>query len=250
MNRILVEFTSIPLRVRGTKIMNKMTVFRLVCASVLLCMSSAPNATLIDRGNGLIYDDVENLTWLQDAGLSGSLKWSDAMAWADNLVFGGFDDWRLPTTTRFDDPTCSSDARGSLFYEHRTGCTGGEMEMLTNLYDPWTNDLFHNVNSTRYWTATPYRDGIDPCINYPNYDVACNLPNDNGIRNNFYWQWAFTGDGSINVPYKTTLAGGNSRYAWAVRNGDVLASVPSPAAIYLFVSGLFGLFGIMKRKAV
>lgn len=24
-------------------------------------------ATLIDRGSGLIYDDVQNLTWLQDA---------------------------------------------------------------------------------------------------------------------------------------------------------------------------------------
>jgi len=229
--------------------MNDSTFFRLMCAGVLVCMSSAPNAMLIDRGIGLIYDTEQNLTWTQDAGLSGSLTWDEAMTWADNLIFGGFDDWRLPTTTQFGDPTCSLDVRGTLFYEHRIDCTGGEMEMLTNLYDPWSNNLLQNVNSTRYWTSTPYRDWIDPCVDYPNYDVACNLPNDNGIRTDFYWQWGFTGFGGINGPaYKTTLKKGNHRYAWAVRDGDVLAAVPAPAPIYLFVSGLFGLFGMMKRR--
>lgn len=152
---------------------------RIFGACAVSCVALASHAELIDRGNGLIYDSVQNLTWTQDAGMSGyRTSWDDAMAWAANLEFGAYSDWRLPTTSRFDDPSCAEDARSSgvydLFSEHRLDCTGGEMELLTELYDPWNNPVFLNVNRTRYWTATPYRDGIDPCIYYPAYDVPCN----------------------------------------------------------------------------
>ncbi len=149
-------------------------------------------------------------------------------------MFGGVGGWRLPTTTQFDDPTCSSDVRAAgsftLFYEHRLDCTGGEMELLTHLHDPWNNPIFENINRTRYWTDTPYRDGIDPCIDYPDYDVPCTIENDTGIRTDFYWQWGFTGFDGVNGPaYKTTLKGTNDRYAWAVHDGDVGAVVgPAP----------------------
>lgn len=67
-------------------------------------------AELHDRGGGLIYDDVLDVTWLQDAnyaltlGLSadGRLSWADAKQWVADLEY--FDsvrgvtwtDWRLP----------------------------------------------------------------------------------------------------------------------------------------------------------
>jgi len=44
----------------------------------------------------MVYDDTLDLCWLQDAGASGPLTWDAAVAWADSLVFGGWDDWRLP----------------------------------------------------------------------------------------------------------------------------------------------------------
>ena len=207
---------------------------RIFGACAVSCIALASHAELIDRGNGLIYDSVQDLTWTQDAGMSGyRTSWDDAMAWAANLEFGGYSDWRLPTTSRFDDPSCSADARSSgvydLFFEHRLECTGGEMELLTELYDPWNNPVFLNVNRTRYWTATPYRDGIDPCIYYPAYDVPCNLENDDGDRTGFYWQWGFTGfDGLGGPAYKTTLSGRADRYAWAVRDGDVGGGIPAP----------------------
>ena len=66
--------------------------------SGLLALLAAPaHATLIDRGSGLIYDDVLDITWLQDAGFGGNRNWDDAVVWADTLSFGGFDDWRLPS---------------------------------------------------------------------------------------------------------------------------------------------------------
>ena len=173
-----------------------------LCTGVIGLISTSSHAELIDRGGGLIYDSTQDLTWTQDAGMSGWLNWDEAMAWAESLEFGGADDWRLPTTTQFDDPTCSGDARIAgntlLFFEVRLDCLGGEMERLTAEADPWTNELFKNVNRTRYWMATPYRDWIDPCIHYPNYDVPCTNENDQGIRTDFYWQWGFTGFDGLN----------------------------------------------------
>ena len=70
-----------------------------------LATSESTKAALIDRGNGLIYDNVLNITWIQDVALSSTLggsgifNWYDAKAWADQLVYRGYDDWRLPTLT-------------------------------------------------------------------------------------------------------------------------------------------------------
>src|SRR5262249_55132141 len=75
-----------------------------VCAFGFLAgLLFSGNATgkLIDRGGGLIYDDVLNVTWTQNPSLvlcralGSSDKWSPCVTWADALVYGGFDDWRL-----------------------------------------------------------------------------------------------------------------------------------------------------------
>lgn len=59
-----------------------------------LAFSSSAQAALYDRGNGLIYDDVLNVTWLQNANLAasntfgvsgieanGAMTWDTANAW-------------------------------------------------------------------------------------------------------------------------------------------------------------------------
>lgn len=87
----------------------------------LLGLASGAQAGLIDRGNGLIYDTVLDITWLQDANWAatssyattnevdngpgatdniladGRMGWDAAVAWADQLVYQGYDNWRLPT---------------------------------------------------------------------------------------------------------------------------------------------------------
>ena len=229
---------------------------KFACFGAMILACGVANAELVDLGNGMVYDSAQNLTWLQNADMNGKMTWAEANAWAENLVFGGYDDWRLPITIQFDDPSCSDDVRGTLFFETHVGCTGGEMEYLTafelydsedpppsdqwsHLGDPFLNEPFVNIRTdTRYWTGTPYRDGVDPL---------------NGEdRSGFYWQWSFVRSLSkshpqLSGPYKTTLSGGNPRYAWAVRDGRAVA-VPVPPSIWLVGTGLIGLIGRRRKQ--
>jgi hypothetical protein len=77
------------------RIMKTLSVF--LCAMVLLLgFVGTSNAFLYDRGNGLIYDSDQNITWLQDANYAqtsgyddslygyntnGVMYWNDAVAW-------------------------------------------------------------------------------------------------------------------------------------------------------------------------
>jgi hypothetical protein len=78
-----------------------------------LALVSPAGAELHDRGGGLIYDDVLDVTWLQDAAwhvtsnaanvdANGKMLWQDAMNWTSSLVYHDpernvdWDGWRLP----------------------------------------------------------------------------------------------------------------------------------------------------------
>ena len=77
---------------------------------LVLGISVSPtHAALIEIGSGMVYDDVLNITWLQDANYAmtsgydtdGRMTWEQANTWATTLVYGGTGGWRLPT---FDNP--------------------------------------------------------------------------------------------------------------------------------------------------
>ena len=78
---------------------------KMMTAVLGLGIASGVSATLIDRGNGLIYDNVLDITWLQDANYAGPsgtepdgwMNWFDATSYASSFSFAGYDDWRLPT---------------------------------------------------------------------------------------------------------------------------------------------------------
>ncbi len=65
---------------------------------MVFALIGTANTALWDRGSGLIYDDDLIITWVRDAGMGGQRTWSDAMEWVGNLVYGDYDDWRLPAT--------------------------------------------------------------------------------------------------------------------------------------------------------
>jgi len=70
----------------------------IACLMATLCLARTAFAALLDRGPDLVYDDVLNITWTRNASLPGfsGHSWADANTWATNLVFAGFNDWRLP----------------------------------------------------------------------------------------------------------------------------------------------------------
>lgn len=118
--------------------------FIMLSVVMLLVLGTAisPKAALHDRTGGLIYDDVLDITWMQDAYYFGStMTWSYAVTSVNDLIFQGYDDWRLPKT----DPTC-------LDYN----CTGSEMEHLyyTDGITSTTSGIFTDVKPFMYWSAT------------------------------------------------------------------------------------------------
>lgn len=49
----------------------------------------------VDNGDGTVTDRATGLMW-QQADSGSGMDWEDALAYADNLTAGGYDDWRLP----------------------------------------------------------------------------------------------------------------------------------------------------------
>ncbi len=161
-----------------------------VAAAALLVTSGAAQAALVNRGGGMIYDTTQDITWLADMNYaftsghsgvgvetqSGDMTWAAASNWANNLVYGGYDDWRLPTLNPFD-TTCSSNFNpGGGFPQQYSGyhCSSGEMSHLFvadlgnkegETVQVQTGDtaeqianlaLFSNVSNAGYWSGTEY----------------------------------------------------------------------------------------------
>ncbi len=116
----------------------------LVTLVLLFVFTSAAKAALYDRGGGLIYDDDLNTTWLQNANYTGNtLTWDNAVIWVDNLVYQGYDDWRLPfTDTSCSGNNCTGSEMGHLFYN----------ESVTSGTPGW----FTDVRPSIYWSSTEY----------------------------------------------------------------------------------------------
>lgn len=113
-----------------------------------LAVANPSNADLIDRGNGLIYDDDLNITWLQNANYpGGTMTWLEATAWADALVFEDFDDWRLSKSdTNCSGNNCTGSEMGHLFYEE--GITSS------------SSGLFQDVRPSYYWSETENENNL------------------------------------------------------------------------------------------
>ena len=202
-----------------------------VAAAAMVALSGAAQAALIDRGGGMIYDTTRNITWLADMNLNGRMSWDVATAWANNLVYGGFADWRLPTLNPLD-ASCTGRFRLGFGFN----CTGGELSglfvtdlgnkanesVLNQLGDTAAQianlALFSNVQSGDYWSGTEYA---------PNPSVA----------RGFY-----TFDGFQGLDVK-----GNALYAVAVRPGDVAAAVPEPQTLAMALLAL-GATVVARRR--
>ncbi len=211
-------------------------------ACLFVVVSSSSHAALYDRGNGLIYDDGLDITWLQDANYAqtsgydsdGTMTWSEASTWAAQLEYGGYDDWRLPSANLLNptNPCSADDGSCDTGYNNTTGELGHMF--YNNLGNTDGNSILDNVSFT---DATP-GGGTESFLNVQS---SVYWYGEEYAPNTFY-AWAFyTNLGAQDDRYKDL-----SHYSWAVRAGDV-SSVPVPAAAWLFGSALMGL-GLVKRK--
>lgn len=238
-----------------------------------LLFSSMSHAALINRGGGMIYDSVLDITWLQDASYmltSGAaatqfVNKATATNWVDSLVFGGFDDWRLPTMlpgngTSYDTSFSfngttdrgfhndgTNNELGHMFYNNLNnisffspsgvGNQVGSSTFNSSFLDDESGELvsFDNIGLT-YW-ADPSNDP------FANTSWGFNMQNFNGVA---------TGEIQIHG-----LFSGLS--VWAVRDGDVPSTlsqpitnpstnIPEPTSFGLFAFGLAGFLAVRKQN--
>ena len=224
-----------------------------LAAGVLMIFGArSSQATLFERGSGLIYDDVLDITWMQDANYSvtsgywdtlgyndpqwspGMMTWSEALQWTSQLQYGGYTDWRLPEILpvngvsynyTFADNGSTDDgynisASGTV-YEGSTGSEQANLfySSLGNApYSLQSTGPFYNIQLGRYWSGTEYP---------PKSSLA--------------WDFSFSHGSQHNSTKAANV------YAWAVRDGDV-SPVPEPTTMLLFGTGIAGLIGTRRKK--
>ena len=199
-----------------------------------LALSGAAQATLIDRGGGLIYDDVLKITWLSDANYAktsgysadGFMSWYDANAWAAGLSYGGYEDWRLPTAQNQDGSgpcygaNCTNSEMGHMFYNNLGGSGGNAGHSVLT----WTNTanlaLFTNLQ-TEYYSINNF---------YP----AAYWSGTNGTNPNNAWVFNTSG-------YQYEVFKYHGSFAWAVRS-DPAIYTNGPVAGCINDSALSGCF--------
>ena len=195
-----------------------MILSRVLLLVVACLLVAAPVRAELVLRNGMVYDSLQDLTFLQDVRLArtlgqnddGLFNWHDADEWVTNLTFAGHDDWRLPELFRGCGPLS-------------TNCTSEISRMLVHL--GWTN---RSDSWGDYYPGT-----VSPFLNLSNqsYDQAWL---DSGYVWSITWQY--------DIPDRGFDA---LRTAWAVRDGAPVG-VPEPSTLLLLAIG--GLFASLKRR--
>jgi hypothetical protein len=183
-----------------------------------------------------------NITWLADANyaytsgydqedfLDGLMSYAYASAWASQLTYGGFTEWRLPTTLQPDAScanqysfgsggfNCTGSEMGHLFYNELGGTAGNGYNI--EIFHNANYDLFTNLTSDLYWSSTT---------------VA--------TITSYAWNFYFSG-GNQYVQGKT-----GAIRAMAVHPGDIgAAAVPVPAAGWLAGTAVLAVLARARRR--
>jgi hypothetical protein len=225
-----------------------LTLLRLLAALSLGAASVSAQAALHDRGGGMIYDDELDITWLQDWYQSGTaMNWNTAVAWAGDLVHGGFDDWRLPALIDTGNPGCDPSYAGG------TDCG---YNVLTKSGDTVFSEIAHlwYVTLGNRGRCDPAASTTNSCVVQPGWGLAYTGPFTNMQHAvSYYWFGQQYSPGPLGAWYFTVNDGRQGieeqsypRYAVAVRPGDVSA-IPEPPAGVLMMLGLGA--GLVRRRS-
>lgn len=236
-------------------------------------VSGAAQAALHDRGGGLVYDDVLDVTWLADANYAktsgydtdGLMTWEQAMEWAASLSYFDsvrgvtWDDWRLPTVTDTGPSGC--DVNDCGFHVQSVSATeDGTVVVLSEM----AHMYYVNLGFKGYYSRSGFnqsgwgifedgtlggeRDGLGP-------DAVINSVQSDGYwtgtpnlsDSSKAWGFEFSVGGQSTYTHGDPYGRNVTFYSWAVRNGDV-AAVPEPSPAILFGAGFAGL-ALMRRRS-
>jgi len=194
-----------------------------LAAAAIAATASPAQASLVDRGNGMIYDTVSNLTWLKNADSQGLMTWDVAVSWADQLSHGGFSDWRLPGVSPVNGLSLN------LAYSEDGSTDGGINQTGLNSE---LGHLFYTSLGNQAATGVTQSGPFEALQNYV-YWTGTESPYDPEEALHFFTIFGEQGS-SLKV---------NEYHAMAVRVGDV----PEPATLMLLLLGL-GAVALTSRR--
>jgi hypothetical protein len=212
--------------------------FQLFLLFISIGIMEEGQAALLNRGGGLIYDDVLDITWQQNANLAattdfgvegidanGYMNWQTAQTWIqamNNENYLGYNDWRLPITAGILNPFGVFGPIDCLYVTEEVA-RGNEMGYL----------FYYTLNGQKDQNLTGSQGPFIDIKGVYWFGTENPLFTDSA--------YGFIFGGGYNQQYaKSTIF--NS--AWAVRDGDS-ASVPEPGTAVLL--GL-GCLLIRKRR--
>jgi hypothetical protein len=247
----------------------KVAYFCSVVAFVFSASTSA-NAALHDRGNGLVYDDVLNVTWLQDADFFSSgilapheeglwLNYSTAHSFVDLMNrahWKGYTGWRLPKNLP---------VNGFEYSGFGSGTFDGSTDVGWNITSTASElSYMYYVNLGLLGSKTPTGDNQVGSGVSSSTVVSVDGVTFNNVRNADYWSqhdtvilpddhylcricaWSFVISHGFQAIFTDSEYPSDNTYVWALRDGDV-AAVPEPSSYVLLFFGL-GLIGIATRR--
>ncbi|MEZ0276753.1 MAG: hypothetical protein ACAH88_17730 [Roseimicrobium sp.] len=209
----------------------------LLCLALTLT-TTLSHAELHDRGGGLIYDDVLDVTWLQDANYAktsgyhptGKLSWEETHRWLEKLSYRDpvrgveHTGWRLPKVQPLNGTEFNHDFRldGSTDEGYNITSTRSEFSYMyyinLRLDGWWTKDGKHpeTFGVMKSWTAVWTGSSEHGLVkNLQSDGYYCEAP---GQKFPSPAAWIFTtSEGNQRDGLRRPDAG----FVWPVKDGDI-----------------------------